>query len=145
MSSLLVAGPIEAWRFWVRGRNGEVLSLFHRDVPWQDDCWVLARCHPFKLDCMHWSPAYRTCGFYGFSHEHAVREFPALVGELAQPSWAPFLRAPGMSVLFGPVWLKGKVAQHEWGYRAEVAKVHHDQLIPVDLNMATLGGTGTAV
>jgi hypothetical protein len=138
-----------AWRFTLHGSRGSLQPLVGRD----DDAWsgaslgwVRATCRIGSVSaglravrdgcicglaadarlrtrlCPNCGPPHRApvegcgCGFYAF------KDLDTLVRELSYPA--------GADIVLGRVDLAGKIIEHEFGYRAEWARIR--KLIPIE-------------
>jgi hypothetical protein len=117
--------PITAYRVWLVAPDG-TLSSFSRETMWPPGGWLEARC----LRGRHDAPRERCgCGVYGAKDLNyvltmavqALPEFAARIGmELPDP--IPGEKPRPVPVL-GRVHLAGRIIEHDFGYRAELASL----------------------
>lgn len=90
------AGEIIAVRAWRLGPDGLLRSMYMADYVWT----------PRDIEKIHDQDIARGYGFHAYKTLERVR------GEYC-----------GLGVVYGEVALWGEVIEHDWGYRAEYAKV----------------------
>jgi len=117
--------PILAYRMWVVRQDDEATLVTNGPVldgMWDDAArrWIRAGC---RQDGTHSAPHEEcACGFYAMKPEAAqsVFERAALVQRAASRDRKPHV---GTSAVVGTVALAGKVIEHDFGYRAELARI----------------------
>ena len=121
--------PISAYRAWFYSIEGTSAHLFPLSgvttrSEWEGAGarWVTASC-AVSGSTSHEVPSEDcSCGFY------SRKELDPAVGHAAMFHLATVQGLPAVQVVLGRVLLSGKVIEHEWGYRAERARVA--ELIP---------------
>jgi hypothetical protein len=119
-------GPIVAYRAWQLDADGTIMS-FHWLCPevWSTSEWVGARCTGFGDNLETGRPHHQApaegceCGIYAWKRQDDVREFLPPYPNPLLPNGPPF--RPHYAS--GVVELGGKVIEHEFGYRAEWARI----------------------
>lgn len=90
------AGEIKAYRAWRLGSNGLLYSMFMTSYSWT----------PKGIEKAHDNDIHRGHGFHAYKTMERVR------GEYSS-----------FGAVYGEVALWGDVIEHDWGYRAEYAKI----------------------
>jgi hypothetical protein len=122
-----------AWSYVISERGARLFPLGpalgdDEQSPWDGAWrgWVTASCLNYPLEPGHLAPEENCeCGFYATK---SLDDLPCSVAlEILQANEYPHDGASA-GVVLGRVDLAGKVIEHEWGYRAERARVA--ELIP---------------
>jgi hypothetical protein len=132
MSSPLVIGPLQAYRYWrVKWQEGQpVLRSVYNPTTWPTDVPLRAICAKGPESAAAWirslfsrkvkppdhsAPAWGCCcGVYGFASLAAK--------DLREPPYYPGESGSSCVSALGAVLLWGRVVQHAHGYRAEFAR-----------------------
>ena len=121
--------PISAYRAWfysIDGRTAELLPISGSSKwnAWEGagSTWVTASCPRFRSPTHEVPSEGCSCGFYSY------KELDLAVDHAGIPHLMTMQGQGPDQVVLGRILLSGKVIEHEWGYRAERARIA--ELIP---------------
>ena len=119
--------PIVGFRMWVYALHGSRAELhpmrsFGRATgpsPWDgaESGWVVASCAAGPVDPEHVPGWSCTCGFY------ATKYLPPVIKSIFLGDLPPREDGVELGWIFGRVELAGKIIEHEFGYRAQRARI----------------------
>ena len=121
--------PISAYRAWfysIEGRTAELypISGSSKWNAWEGagSTWVTASCPRFKSPTHEVPSEGCSCGFYSHKELDLAVDHAGIFHLMTMQGQGPD------QVVLGRILLSGKVIEHEWGYRAERARIA--ELIP---------------
>ena len=119
--------PIAGFRMWLyalhrsRPQLHPISSLGHATgpSPWDgaESGWVVASCAAGPVDPEHVPGWSCTCGFY------ATKYLPPVIKSISLGDLPPREDGVELGWIFGRVELAGKIIEHEFGYRAQRARI----------------------